>query len=153
MITIDLLKNHPQVIPTLALLWQEHLGKWVSDITLETITQWYSEWTNASLPMAYVAFDGKIPVASFSLQWDDGVRPDLFPWLGDLVVSSEYQQRGIGKKLVRFAMEVVQRMGFDTLYLFTFEKTLVEYYAKLGWCVIGEAVYQKWPVTIMKVTL
>jgi len=45
------------------------------------------------------------------------------PWLGSLVVSSEYQNIGIGSLLIQTTIDKAQRMGFEKLYLFAFDKT------------------------------
>ena len=154
MIKIEKLKNCPEAIPTLVTLWYENLGQpWTPDIELKTIENWYFEWLNDELPLAYVAFEDGTAIASFSLQWDDGIRPDLTPWLGDLVVAKTHQGRGIGTQLIRFAMEKVREMGFKQLYLFTFDKTLTAYYAKFGWHVIAHDHYENKPVIIMKLDL
>lgn len=154
MLKIEKLKDHPDLIPTLATLWKATLGQqWLPDITLEEITAWYHEWLNDELPLAYVAFEDEVLVASFSLQWDDGVRPDLFPWVGDLVVAPEHQNRGLGKQLFQFACERVKEMGFNTCYCFTLDAGLIPYYARFGCEVVAEDVYENKPVYIMALDL
>ena len=155
MIKIDLLKNHSDAISTLVSLWYENLGKrWLPDVTLKEINDWYSEWLNDSVPTAYVALDnGKMPVGSCSLQWSDGIRSDLYPWLGDLVVCPKYQGQGVGTSLVRFVMQQAREMGFKKLYLFTFDESLISYYSKLGWCAFGKEVYENNLVILMSVDL
>ena len=154
MIKIEKLKNCPEAIANLATLWYENLGrKWTPDIKLKTIAGWYHEWLNDELPLAYVALEDDTPVASFSLQWEDGVRPDLKPWLGDLVVAKMHQDRGIGTQLIRFAIEKVKEMGFEQLYLFTFDEKLTTYYAKFGYCIFAHDHYENKPVIIMKLDL
>ena len=43
---------------------------------------------------------GETPVGSCTLLLKEDFRPDLGPWIGDLVVSPKYQKQGIGKMLV-----------------------------------------------------
>lgn len=64
MITIDLLKNHPETIPELASLWVELLGKqWMPDLSIEYIEHLMHSWSNEdNLPLAYIALDAGKPV-------------------------------------------------------------------------------------------
>jgi len=98
MITIDLLKNHPHAIPALANIWHEVLGKiWMPEIGIEEIESLYYEELNEDLPLAYISLYAQIPVGTCSLHLNGGIRPDLKPWLGDLVVDPKYQKRGSAK--------------------------------------------------------
>lgn len=117
--------------------------------TPEDINAWYQGWLNDILPLAYVALDDGNLVGSFSLQWTDGVRPDLSPWLGDLVIAPAYRCQGIGKQLVNFAVQKTKAFGFFKLYLFTFDKRLKAYYSNLGWKMISEDTYDNKPVIVM----
>lgn len=47
-----------------------------------------------------------------SLRVNDGIRPDLTPWLGSLVVDPKYQKQGIGKMLVDEMKEKAKKLGF-----------------------------------------
>lgn len=70
MIKIDLLKNHPSAIPTLAHIWYEVLGKiWVPDIPIERVIARFADHLKPSqdLPITFVALDGEIPVGMCSL--------------------------------------------------------------------------------------
>lgn len=154
MIKIDLLKNHPQAIPTLASIWHEVLGKiWMPEIGLEEIESLYYEDPHQDMPLTYIALYGEIPVGSCTLELNGGIRPDLGPWLGDLVVDPKYQKQGIGKMLIDAALEKAKKLGFDKLYLFTFDPTIPDYYARLGWKRIGMDEFKSHPVTVMEIDL
>lgn len=92
-------------------------------------------------------------VACYSLQFDDGPRPDLFPWFGDLSVKKEYQRQGIGKMLLDVAALKAKELGFEKLYLFAFDPTIPKYYEHLGWKKIDMDEFKSHPVTVMEVTL
>jgi GNAT superfamily N-acetyltransferase len=155
MIKIDLLKNHPQVIPALANIWHEVLGKiWVPDIPVERVITRFEDHLNDSyLPITFVALDSDMPVGMCSLRENDGIRPDLTPWLGSLVVDPTYQKQGIGKMLINVTVEKAKQLGFEKLYLFAFDPTLPNYYQRLGWEKIGMDEFKFHPVMVMKVTL
>jgi GNAT superfamily N-acetyltransferase len=154
MIKIDLLKNHPYAIPAIANIWHEVLGKiWMPEIAIEEIEYWYYEELNENMPLAYIALNDQIPVGTCSLQLNDGIRPDLKPWLGDLVVDPKYQNQGIGKMLIDAAIKKASELGFEKLYLFTFDPTVSNYYQRLGWKEIGMDEFKSKPVTVMEVEL
>lgn len=155
MITIDLLKNHPQAIPALATIWYEVLGKvWVPDVSVEQVIERFKAQLNeAGLPITFVAFDGKKPVGMCSLRANDGIRPDLTPWLGSLVIDPQYQNLTIGKRLIDATKKQAHELGFEKLYLFAFDETIPDYYADLGWHKMGMDVFNKHPVTVMEYLL
>lgn len=151
MIKIDLLKNHPQSIPTLARIWHEGLGKiWMPDFGIEEIEFLYYEELKQDMPLTYIALHGDIPVGSCTVELNGGIRPDLGPWLGDLVVDPKYQKQGIGKMLVHVAVEKVKELGFARLYLFAFDPAIPDYYGRLGWVIIGMDEFKGHPVTMME---
>lgn len=88
-----------------------------------------------------------------SLRENDGIRPDLTPWLGSLVVASEYQGQGIGKMLMDRTKQKAKALGFETLYLFAFDPTIPDYYESHGFRKIGIDVFKDHAVTVMETTL
>ncbi|CAM2778001.1 GNAT family N-acetyltransferase [Legionella worsleiensis] len=154
MITIDLLKNHPASIPRCAEIWHEVLGKiWMPEIVIEEIESLYYEELKPDMPLTYIALDGEIPVGSCTLELNGGIRPDLGPWIGDLVVDQKYQKQGIGKMLIDAITNKAAELGFQKLYLFTFDPTITDYYTHLGWKKIGMDEFKSNPVTVMEVVL
>ena len=154
MIKIDLLKNYPNTIPALAHIWHEVLGKiWMPGIGIEEIESLYHEELEHDMPLTYIALYNQIPVGSATLELNGGIRADLRPWLGDLVVDPKYQKQGIGKMLVDVAVLKAKELGFKKLYLFAFDSTIPEYYKRLGWKKIGMDEFKSHPVTVMEVEL
>lgn len=155
MIKIDLLKNHPSTIPTLANIWHEVLGKiWVPDISVERVIARFADHLNdQDLPITFIALDGDLPVGMCSLRENDGIRPDITPWLGSLVVDPKYQKQGIGRMLIDMTLLKAKERGFKKLYLFAFDPTIPEYYKRLGWSQICMAEFKSHPVTVMEVAL
>lgn len=155
MITIDLLKNNPEAIPELTQIWLQTIGSgWMNNVSASQVEAWLQEWLNDDvLPLSLIALDGNKPVGMCSLQMNDGIRLDLFPWLGDLCVDAHYQNQGIGKQLVHAAQEKIRLLGFEKLYLFIFEESLLTYYHKQGWKKIGHDMYEGHPVIVMECTL
>jgi predicted N-acetyltransferase YhbS len=154
MITIERLKKHPASIPSCAEIWHEVLGKlWMPEFGIEEIESLYYEELKYDMPLTYVALDGDISVGSCTLELNGGVRPDLVPWIGDLVVDPKYQRQGVGKMLLNTTIEKAKDLGFETLYLFAFDPTIPDYYERLGWQKIGMDKFKSHPVTVMEVAL
>lgn len=154
MVTLDLLKNHPEAIPRCAEIWHKTLGKiWMPEIGIEEIEFLYYEELDQDMPLTFIALYSEIPVGSCTLLLKDVVRPDLGPWIGDLVVDPSYQKQGIGKMLIDAAKNKASQLGFSKLYLFTFDPTVCDYYTRLGWIKIGIDQFKAHPVTVMVVDL
>ena len=155
MIKIDLLKNHPNAIPRLAQIWHEVLGRlWVPDVPIERVEQNFLKHLNdQTLPLTFVAFHDDTPIGMCSLRENDGIRSDLMPWLGSLVVAQSYQKQGIAKKLMTVTQQKAGELGFKKLYLFAFDPTIPNYYATHGWEKIGIDEFKGHLVTVMEITL
>ena len=152
---IDLLKNHPHAVTQLAQVWHEVLGKiWVPDVSVERVITRFSDHLNdQALPITFIALDGDLPVGMCSLRNNDGIRPDLTPWLGSLVVDPKYQKQGIGKMLMDAAVLKAKELGYQKLYLFAFDPALPQYYERLAWKKIGMDEFRSHPVKVMEMEL
>jgi len=154
MIKINLLKNHPYAIPALATIWHEVLGKiWMPEIGIEEIEALSHEELKSDTAITYIALYGKTPVGFCTLQLNEDFRPDLGPWIADLVVDPKYQKQGIGKMLVNVTALKAKELRFEKLYLFTFDPAILEYYERLGWKKIAMDEFKSHPVTLMEVGL
>lgn len=153
-IKIAYLGDYPETIPILGSIWYEVLGKiWMPEISIEKIESLYYEELKGDMPFTYIAFCGETPVGSCTLQLNDGIRPDLKPWLGDLVIDPKYQKQGIGKMLVSATIEKAKQLNFKKLYLFAFDLTVLSFYEKIGWSKIGTDKFNSHPVTVMELVL
>lgn len=153
MIRIDSLKNHPNVVPCLAKIWHELLcKKWAPEISLEQAEQRFLTHLNDdTLPLTYVAFDQDKTIGMCSLRENDGIRSDLKPWLGSLVVDKAYQGQGIARLLIDEVKMKAKSMHYKSVYLLTFDPTLPDYYQRLGWNKIGMDELKGLPVTVMQI--
>ncbi|MES2212495.1 MAG: GNAT family N-acetyltransferase [Pseudomonadota bacterium] len=155
MFRIELLKKFPTAIPRLAEIWREVLGKiWMPECTLaETEQRFRTHLNDDMLPLTFVAFSGETPVGMCSLRADDGLRDDLTPWLGSLVVDAQYQKQGLGKQLIETTKEKARTFGFHQLFLATFDPKVATYYESLGWEDIGTSEYSGHALTVMRTGL
>ena len=99
---------------------------------------------------SYIALYDDIPVGSCTLELDGGIRPDLEPWIDDLVITPNYQNKGIGKMLLDTTIKKAKELGFDKIYLFTFDPEIPKYYQRLGWKTIGTDEFKSKPITVME---
>lgn len=154
-IKIDLLKNHPDCIHRLAEISYELIGKiWIPESTIENVVQKLSGHLNENtLPLTYVALDGKMPIGMCSLRQNDGIRQDLTPWLGSLVVDQLYQKQGIGNMLIDTIKYKAKDLGYEKLFLFAFDSTIPIYYSRHGWNKSSMDQFKGHPVTIMEASL
>lgn len=150
-IKIDLLKNCPEHIPRLIEIWHEGIAKrWTPEACIERVKEKLNHHLNVDrLPLTFVAIENDTPIGMCSLRENDGIRPELTPWLGSLVVDPHYQKQGIGKILIDFTKEKAKQLGFNSLYLLTFDPNLSVYYTKLGWQKIGMDSFEGHAVTVM----
>ena len=155
MITIELLKHHPETIPQLVQLWHEGIGKtWLPDICISRVAdKLHTHLNESTFPITWVALDNTQPVGMVSLRDNDGIRPDLTPWLGSLVVDPKYRKQGIGQRLIETTQLKAREFGFNILYLLAFDPSIPDYYRKLGWSTIGMDELIGHPVTVMEICL
>ena len=155
MINIELLKHNPTDVPILAKIWHELLGKvWVPDVSVDCVERNFYEHSNEdTLPLAFVARENGQPIGMCALRENDGIRPDLTPWLGSLMVDKRSQHHGVGQRLVDAVKVKAKAMGFETLYLFAFDPTIPAYYERLGWKNMGMDEFKGHPVTVMMIGL
>jgi GNAT superfamily N-acetyltransferase len=155
MIKIDLLKNHPDAIPALAHIWHDVLGRiWFPELTIQEIESLtYDELNHPDETTSFVALCDEIPVGFCTFKLKEEFRPDLGPWLADVVVNPKYQKQGIGKMLVDVAVRQAKERDFKKLYLFAFDPSVPEYYERLGWSQICMDEFKSHSVTLMEVVL
>ena len=110
------------------------------------------ERPEAGLPTTWVAHHPSgILRGSVSLVLDDlPDHPGLNPWLASLYVFPKFRGRGLGKLLVRQALDFLHQIKCPHAFLFTEDQ--VAFFSKFGFSVHGPAQANGRPVTIMKWT-
>ena len=152
-ITIKLLADCEEHIPTLAVLYYEELARsWNPNASTETTKQTLINHLNKDkMPLTFIALHQNEPIGIASLRENDGIRPDLLPWLGGLVVDPRYRGLGVGEKLIDAVKFQAIQWKYKTLYLLAYDKTIPRWYASLGWEVIGADELHGHPVTVMRI--
>ena len=75
-------------------------------------------------------------------------HPDLNPWLASLLMFPEFRGRGLGKILMRTALDFLSEHHYPNAYLFTEDK--VPFFSKFNFTVHARTHAQGRAVTIMK---
>ena len=147
---IELLVDHPNVIPTLASWEQREWGYLLPGVSFEQLVSAFRWRANRDrIPMTLLGFVGGELVATASLVVHDmTTRKDLSPWLAIVYVAPDHRRKGYGGAMVRAAMNKASELGVDGLYLFT--PNQVAFYEKLWWSAVQDIDYRGKGVTIMK---
>ena len=154
-ISIKLLADCHEHIPKLAKLHYQEIGHhWVPNASIERTEQRFEEHKNRDqLPMTFVALENARFIGMVSLRENDGIRSDLTPWLGGLVVEPNFRGKRIGELLVDKVKQQAKLFNYQELYLFAFDPTVPNWYATLGWEIISMDEFLNHPVTVMKMEL
>lgn len=154
-VKIKLLADCQEHIPQLAALNYQELGRfWNPSASIERAEQNLVKHSNRDqMPLTFVVIHNEKPIGMASLRENDGVRPDLVPWLGGLVVNPDYRGCGVGRGLIEAVKSQARLLGYDKLFLLAFDKTIPNWYAKLGWKDIGVDQLNGYPVVVMDIGL
>ncbi|WP_339447540.1 GNAT family N-acetyltransferase [Pseudomonas sp. EA_5y_Pfl2_R50] len=149
---IDYLCDHPELIEELATLNFKEWGEFRPGQTVEDrIEHMRAACGKGAVPSVVVALEGsRLLGGALLIKNDLTLRPDLTPWLAGVYVKAEERGRGIASQLVNRVVEEATALGVRELYLYT--DTSQSLYARLGWEVLEELVYENLPVTVMKYT-
>ncbi len=152
---ITYLADHSDLVSTCASWAFDTWGKYNSSYTLDKRIDSFSQHCNKDrIPLTILALnENDVPIGMSSLRSNDGIRPDLSPWLGSVYVDPPFRNKGVASQLVREIHKVAQELGFPKIYLLTYEDTLPTWYAKLGWTDIGTDVCHGNPVNVMQICL
>jgi N-acetylglutamate synthase-like GNAT family acetyltransferase len=154
-VEIHLLTACQEHIPELANLWHEEISKhWVPSASVERAKENLIKHSNTDkMPMTFVAISEGKPIAMASLRENDGIQPDLVPWLGSLVVHPAYRNQKVGERLIETIKNQARHFSYARIYLLAFDFTIPDWYTKLGWQKIGMDQLFDHPVTVMGIDL
>lgn len=150
-IQIAYLQDYPEYIPLLAKWMLDEWGKY-NPLSSEAKAQQKlkDHLNNDKLPLTLIALKDNKPIGTCSLRVNDGIRQDLTPWLGSLYVEPQYRGQGVGAQFVNEIIKKAQSLGYPTLYLLAFDKTLPNWYQSLGWHLIGQDQLNGFDVQVMQ---
>ena len=138
---ISCLADYPEHLPQLA-MWQfEEWDSILGEKSIEPrITKLKTHLNRDRLPIAWIAHSNGQLLGSAALRIHDiDGWENLSPWLGGVIVGSEFRRRGIGAALCATVEENARSFGIRTLYLFTLDKQ--PWYSRMGWKVFSPCVW------------
>ena len=125
--------------PVTKFIYDEFVSKSKSQFTFNAVLKFIKKTNNNKLPITYVAIENNECIGTVSLFINDlTTRMDLSPWLASLVVRLDYRNKGIGEKLINYALNEAKSLGNKKLYLKTENKG--SFYSKRRWKYIGKGV-------------
>ena len=135
MISIELLADHPHLVPAIGeIRWRE----WGHPPEPERLDWWVDvtarEAGRAELPVTWVAIDphGEAVGAVGLGQFDIEERRDRSPWVLGMIVVPEYRDRGIGGKLMKALEDWTYQYGYSQAWVATGGRA-ISFYQKCGW--------------------
>lgn len=142
-------------IPVLAELWYQEISRhWAPNPSIENAKLKLIEHLNRDkIPMAFVALHNGQAIGMVCLRETDGIRPSLTPWLGSLVVHPQYRGSKVGEQMINIVKDQARNLGYSILYLLAFDPTIPNWYARLGWQLIGDEKLFNHPVTVMSISV
>ena len=134
-IELDLLINHPSLVPIVARWWFEEWGHFQPDGRVDDwIADIHSALSHDEVPVYVIAFRGDNVVGAAVLKNHE--MRDKFPdkryWLGNVYVDAAWRGHGIAAKLVREIIRIATEKRIPALHLQTLHPD-GGLYARLGW--------------------
>lgn len=132
-LTIEYLVDAQERLPELCQWLFDEFDHIYPDETLENRTaKMKSRLNRDRSPLTIVAhIDGKTVGTSGLVPANMESHPELSPWLSTVYISPDFRGRGYGHVLIERILEEARRLGFATLYLWTYKKEKL--YESMGW--------------------
>lgn len=133
-ITLDYLKNHPELVVTCAQWSFSQWGHHTPERTLQSFIESRKAYLNDDkIPLTLLAFIDNMPIGMISLSPSKDICKDLAPWLSTIYVIPEYRNKGIGTLLEEKICAKALAMGYKKIYCYTSDKSVIPWYEKLQW--------------------
>ena len=126
---IFFLKDKPELINTCSKYiysyfkdFYHQLGFYSSDQISNELINKYLNTSRLPLTIVAVSNDNNF-LGCVTLEYEDmNIRSDLSPWISDLYVVPNYRNKGIGRYLIQFIIQIAKRLKIIKIYLWTEDK-------------------------------
>lgn len=157
-ISLKVLKDCPEVIPTLADWVYEDWSSYNPSLTREKmIASFQGKLNDDQLPLALVAFKNGQPVGVISLKKHETEElADLengCVWGGSLHVLTEERNQGIGELLAKTAALIAKRLGYTEIRFFLSQGTSVAWCTQRGAEILQLRPFQGHWITVLRFDL
>ena len=148
---LENLIDHPEIVEKLA-HW--HYTEWAGLYPEENLQDFIRDLKDSmqgeGIPTTWVLLDEEGVWGSVSiLEQDMKTNTDLGPWLANLYIHPDRRGLGLGRALVKAALERCREKKIEELFLFTHSQE--HFYETLGWKIIKKEMYQGETVSIMTI--
>jgi len=157
-VTIELLKNCSETLPTLVEWIYEEWRPYDASLTRERLIEGYKNRLNDDkIPLTLVALRDGVPVGTVSLK--EQSEPELVayskgdPWLGSLQVILNERGKGLGDELLNLAKTLARGLGYQNIFLYTSNPANLGWYRKRGAHFVEKRSFHNHPITIMQIPL
>jgi predicted N-acetyltransferase YhbS len=152
---LDLLKNCPQTIPTLAEWIYEEWHSYDASLTKEKLIHAFSmRLNNDRIPLTFVVLKNDLPIGVISLKRETAPEFTDFPensiWMGSLHVLPEERNQGLSHELLKLVQVVAKGFGYENLYLYISNPEYVRWYLNKGASLIEERSFRNHRIAIMQ---
>jgi len=133
-LSIEPLAENEDLVKPLALLNQQVFGHLRPDKPLAFyIDRYKSRLNTQKMPLTLVAksIEGELLGAASLVEHDMTINTEYSPWLSGVMVKEEHRKKKIGRQLVQTIELYASQLGFEHLYLFTFDRE--HFYQYLGY--------------------
>ena len=144
-----------RAIRSLAAAWS--VRQWRASFPSDT-AQWYlnlykSGDFSKKLPVTVAAIINGNLVGVGSLVADDELpgASEPGPWLAAVYVTPSFRGKGAGSKIVQELLDHAFLLGYREVFCYT--ETKRDWYQKMGWQLVREALLAKHEVAVLKYTL
>jgi GNAT superfamily N-acetyltransferase len=147
---IEYLKDNPDFVYQIAELIFKEWGNLRTDATVGRYLDAIGNRLNTEkTPLTILAKSDNGELMGFAslVDSDMDINKDLTPWISGVYVIAEQRGKGVGKAIVARLEQIAIELGFNELYLFTYDKE--RFYSNLSWVKIKTDLYRNHQVTIM----
>jgi GNAT superfamily N-acetyltransferase len=149
-ISLEFLAENEALLHPLAEIHQKVFGHFRPDKTLTYFVDRYRAYLNTrKIPLTLVAksAEGELLGAASLVEYDMTINREYSPWLSGVLVKEEHRKLGIGRQLVQAIELQAAELGFEDIYLFTFDRA--HFYKYLVYDTLKSVVYLVNNVTVM----
>lgn len=153
---LELLKNCPHTIPTLAQwIYEEWSPPYDTSLTKEKlISAFIMRLNDDRIPLTFVVINDDLPIGTISLKNETAPEfsdiPNNSIWMGSLHILPAKRNQGIGHELLKLAQIVAREFGYENLYFYTSNPTNVQWYLNRGASLIEERPFRNHKITLMQ---
>ena len=147
---VEFLKDNPEFIDRIAGLMFKEWGHIRQGTTIDRYYNYLREKLNSDkIPMTLIAKSERNELLGFAslVVSDMEINKGLSPWISGVFVVPEYRGKGFGGLLVDKLVQIASDLGFEKLYLYTFDKE--KFYSDLSWNKIKDEFYLNSKVVVM----